>query len=106
MALLAAVILWHFLTAYYRVVIEWKMIAFNSDIASRVAISQKPHFNTFAANNKVEAHWGSCLYDYCNLLIIFLSQWISGVQDINELHVGKQTFPWKVSISIVVGIGE
>ena len=45
-------------------------------------------------------------YDYCNLLIIFFSQWISGVQDINELQVGKQTFPWKVSISIVVGIGE
>lgn len=74
--------------------------------APRVTVSQKLHFNTFAANEEVEAHSGPCLYDYCNLLIIFFSQWISGVQDINELHVGKQTFPWKVSVSIVVGIGE
>lgn len=30
-------------------------------------------------------------------------QWVSGVQDIDELHVGQQTFPWKVSISTAVG---
>ncbi len=71
-----------------------------------VAVSQKPNLNKFAANNEVEAHWSSCFYDSCNLLIVLLSQWISGVQDINELHVGKQTFPWKVSISTVVGIEE
>lgn len=74
--------------------------------ASRVAASPEPLFNTFVTNSKVKDNWGSCHSDYCNLLIISFSQWISGVQDINELHIGKQTFPWKVSISIVVGNGE
>lgn len=74
--------------------------------ASRVATSRCLFFfNTFATNDKVKEKWGSRCDDYCNLLIIF-SQWISGVQDIAELHVGQQTFPWKVSVSIVVGIWE
>lgn len=93
-----------FFKAYYWAVWEIKMHL--TVAASRIAISQKPQPHTFATNNNVEGHWSSCLYDYFNLIIVLFSQWISWVQNINELHVGQQTFPWKVSISTVVRMEE